>query len=123
MLSIFLLTISELPLGKKEPKKRSKAYHKQGPQLDVYVPLAGIWIPHLREYYFLHIVVIQEHPCSWFNDAGKNWKGVTGFSIERWIFWKKRFGEIKSHDQASKKTKELAAEGERLINRIESEVV
>jgi hypothetical protein len=27
-----------------EPDQRSKAYLKQGPRLDVYVPLAGIWI-------------------------------------------------------------------------------
>ena len=46
-----------------------------------------------------------------------------GFQSNSGFFWKKRFGEIKSHDQASKKTKELAAEGERLINRIVSEVV
>ena len=54
-----------------------------------------------------------------FKDGGRNWKGVNGFSIERWNFWKKRFGEIKGHDQASEKTKELAAEGETLMNRIE----
>ena len=32
------------------------------------------------------------------------WKGASGFSMKRWIFWKKRFGEIKEHDQASVKT-------------------
>ena len=51
---------------------------------------------------------------------GREWMG---FQSNSGFFWKKRFGEIKSHDQASKKTKELAAEGERLINRIVSEVV
>ena len=45
---------------------------------------------------------------------------MNGFSIEQ---WKKKFGEIKSHDQSREETKELAAEGERLINRIVSEVV
>ena len=67
----------------------------------------------------LLIVVTLEHPC--FKDGGRNWKGVNGFSFERWIFWKKRFGEIKSHDHASEKTRELAAEGETLMSRIESE--
>lgn len=61
-------------------------------------------------------------PRAGIKDAGKNWKGVNGFSIERWIFWKKRFGEIKGHDQASKEIKTLAAEAERRMNRIESEV-
>ena len=41
---------------------------------------------------------------------------MNGFSIEQ---WKKKFGEIKSHDQSREETKELAAEGERLMNRIE----
>ena len=56
-------------------------------------------------------------------DAGKNWKGANGFSIERWDFWKKRSGEIKlkGHEQASEQTKELAAEVEERMNRIESE--
>jgi hypothetical protein len=37
------------------------------------------------------------------------------------MFWKKRLREIKDHDQASEKTKELAAEVEERINRIGSE--
>ena len=65
------------------------------------------------------IVVTQEHP--WLVMGEKNWKGASGFSIERWNFWKKRFGEIKRYDQASEKTKEVAAEAEGAMNRIESE--
>ena len=41
---------------------------------------------------------------------------MVGFFLEE-----ENFGEIKGHDQASEKTKELAAEGEGLMNRIESE--
>ena len=84
------------------------------------MPLAVIWI-------FLCGNVILAHcrnpgtPPTGYNDAGRNWKGAKGFSIERWNFWKKRFGEIKDHDQASKKTKRLAAVGENLMNKIENE--
>ena len=46
----------------------------------------------------------------------------SGFSIERWIFWKKRFGEIKGHDQASENIKEMAAGAEGAMNRIENEL-
>ena len=102
-----------------EPDQRSKTYLKQGPQLDVYVPLAGMWILLCGNVIFAHCrnLVTPDY-----KDAGKNWKGANGFSIERWIFWKKRFGEIKGHDQASEKTKELAAEGEWLMNRIEYDI-
>jgi len=45
-----------------------------------------------------------------------------GFQLNGGFFGiRKRFGEIKDHDQASKKTKELAAGGEGGMNRIESE--
>jgi len=84
------------------------------------VPLAGIWILLCGNVIFAHCRN-PGTPLAGFKDAGKNWKGANGFSIERWAFWKKRFGEIKGHDQASEKTKELAAEGEGVMNRIESE--
>ena len=103
-----------------EPDKRAKAYHKQGPRLDVYVPLAVIWIFLCGNVIFGHCRNPGTHNQS-YNDAGKNWKGGNGFSVERWNFWKKRFGEIKEHEQASKKTKKLAAVGENLMDKIESE--
>ena len=37
-----------------EPDQRSRAYRKQGPQLDVYVPLAGIWIQLCGNVIFAH---------------------------------------------------------------------
>ena len=103
-----------------EPDHRSKAYLRQGPRLNVYVPLASIWILLCGNVIFAHCRNPLT-PLPDFSDAGKNWKGAKGHSIERWNFWKKRFGEIKEHDQASEKTRELAAEGERVMNRIESE--
>ncbi|KAF8803326.1 hypothetical protein BYT27DRAFT_7340991 [Phlegmacium glaucopus] len=103
-----------------EPDQRSKAYLKQGPRLDVYVPLEAIWILLCGNVIFAHCRN-PGTPLAGFKDAGKNWKGVYEFSIERWNFWKKRFGEIKGHDQASDQTKELAAEAEGRMNRIESE--
>ena len=84
------------------------------------MPLAGIWILLCGNVIFAHCRN-PGTPLANFNDVGKNWKGVNGFSIERWIFWKKRLGEIKCHDQASEKTKELAAEVEERMNRIENE--
>ena len=84
------------------------------------MPLAGIWILLCGKVIFDHCRN-SGTLLAGSKDPRKNWKGVNGFSIERWIFWKKRFGEIKGHDQASEKTKELAAEGEECMNRIESE--
>jgi hypothetical protein len=92
-----------------EPDYRSKAFHKQSPRLDVYVPLAAIWILLCGNVVYAHCRN-PGTPRADFKDAGRNWKGANGFSIERWNFWKKRFGEIKGHDQASEKTKEMAAE-------------
>jgi Protein of unknown function (DUF3632) len=85
------------------------------------VPLAVIWIFLCGNVIFAHCNPVTLAPLADANVAGKNWKGGNGFSIERWMFWKKRFGEIKGHDQASKKTKKLAAVGERLMNKIDSE--
>ena len=95
---------------------RSKAYLRQGPQLDVYVvPLAGIWILLCGNIIFAHC---RNRVTPDYNDAGKNWKWANGFSIEWWVFFLEEeiFGEIKGHDQASEKTKELAAEGEGLMS-------
>ena len=101
------------------PDPRSRAYFKQGPRLDVYVPLVGIWIFLCGNFIFAHCRNPPENNGS--QGCRKNWKGANGFSIERWNFWKKRSGEIKGHDQASEQTKELAAEVEERMNRIESE--
>ena len=111
-----------------EPDKRAKAYHKQGPGLDVYVPLAVMWLFLCGNVIFVHCrrSGSSNQPGTGrprYNDAGRNWKGVDGFSIDRWNFWKRRIGEIKDHDQVSEKTKKVAAAGERLMNRIESEPV
>ena len=53
------------------------------------------------------------------NLGGANWKGMKGFSIEWWNFWKQRFGKIKVHDQASQKTREIASKLEEMMARIE----
>ncbi|KAF8972226.1 hypothetical protein BDZ97DRAFT_1913447 [Flammula alnicola] len=103
-----------------EPDQRSKAYLKQGPRLDVYVPLAGIWILLCGNVIFAHCRN-PGTPLADFKDAGKDWKGANGFSIERWNFWKKKFGEVKAHDQACEKTKGLAARAEEVMHRIEGE--
>ena len=108
-----------------EPDKRAKAYRKQGPGFDVYVPLAGIWILLCGNVIFGHCrgpgTPLRLAGYEW-GKGGKNWKGESGFSIERWIFWKKRFGEIKGHDQASENIKEMAAGAEGAMNRIENEL-
>ena len=113
-----------------EPDKRAKAYYKQGPGMDVYVPLAVMWLFLCGNVIFAHCrrsIGSSKQPGTGrprYNDAaGRNWKGGNGFSIDRWNFWKTRIGEIKDHDQASEKTKKVAVAGERLMNRIESEAV
>ena len=83
------------------------------------MPIAAIWILLCGNVIFAHC----RNPGTPGprKDARRNWKGAKGFSIERWTFWKKRFGEIKGHDQADKNTQELAAEAEECMNRIENE--
>lgn len=102
-----------------EPDRRAKMYIKQGPRLEAYVPLAGIWILFAGNVIFGHCCTPRTVESG---DRGRNrnWKGPNGFSIERWNFWKKRFGEIKEHDQAGEKIKEIAAEAEDAMIKFES---
>lgn len=60
----------------------------------MYVPPATIWIM-LAGKTILQLCkdnYHRSHPRSVHNSD--LWKGDLGFSVERWIFWKKRFGEI-----------------------------
>ncbi|KAF8906980.1 hypothetical protein CPB84DRAFT_1744776 [Gymnopilus junonius] len=111
-----------------EPDPRARAYLQQGPRLDTYVPLAAAWTLFAGGIVFAHCRVsgsgdntdVRDRTS---RDGGKNWKGANGFSVERWNFWKKRFGEIKGHNQASEETRGLAAEAQGAMRRIETEVL
>ena len=71
--SLTVLSIFFDPEGfEEEFDPRSKAYLRQGPQLDVYVvPLAGIWILLCGNIIFAHC---RNQVTPDYNDAGKNWK-------------------------------------------------
>lgn len=49
------------------------------------------------------------------------WVGSEGFSLERWGFWKKRFGEI-SGIEAKKHVRQLAARAVEEMEKIEREM-
>jgi hypothetical protein len=66
------------------PDPRSKAFAKQGPVLDFYLPIAGIWL----------------------TQVGPRLKASE--PAEKWQSWKKRFEEIAVLDQVSDKTREMA---------------
>ena len=49
------------------------------------------------------------------------WGGEDGFGVERWGFWKKRFGEVGGLEGAEGVVRRLAREAEEVMGRIEAE--
>ena len=58
---------------------RSKAYLRQGSQLDVSVPLTRIWILLCGNITFAHC---RDRVTPDYKDAGKNWKGANRIECE-----------------------------------------
>lgn len=48
------------------------------------------------------------------------WTGADGFSVERWTFWKRRFGEI-AHSEVKEEVKKLAAQAVEEMEKIEKQ--
>ena len=73
-----------------------------GPELDCLVAVAADWIslcgPSLLDN--------DEDVAG--GDGGPAWDGKAGLSLERWQFWKQRFGEIGEHDKIDKQTRQIA---------------
>lgn len=77
------------------------------------VPAAAVW--------FALCPSVIYNACQWQECAdcavsGALWKGEPqqGYSIARWDFWRKRFGEVASSPEATEETKEactMAIEG------------
>lgn len=99
-----------------EPDPRARAYQHQGPVLDCYVPVAAEWILLCGR-----ILFGSKKNFEAVFKGGRLWKGTGGFSLERWHFWKERFGVISEHDQVSEQTKQAAREAKDMMIKIENE--
>ena len=56
------------------------------------------------------------------NEADYEWHNDRGYSLERWAFWKKRFGEIKMLQGLQDDVKDLAGKAFIKMNEIESQM-
>jgi len=98
-----------------EPDPRSRAYHQQGPALDLRIPYVLLWLSVAGEKLFSCVV-------KGVGTLGESrlWKGqLREVCVERWQLWKRRFGEISRLDQASEETGELARKAEYLMGIVE----
>ncbi|KAI9793195.1 MAG: hypothetical protein M1816_000616 [Peltula sp. TS41687] len=100
-----------------EPDPRNPAYHRQGPVLDCFVPVAAEWISIAGQ----ALLDGGHKDYGGAGDGGRLWKGKRGFSPERWQFWKERFGVISEHEQVSDETKQVAREAKDRMTKIENE--
>jgi hypothetical protein len=53
--------------------------------------------------------------------GGRLWKGKEGFLTGRWLFWKSRFKEVQENVMASDKTRLIASETKKVIERLDGE--
>ncbi|KAJ5635717.1 uncharacterized protein N7484_009030 [Penicillium longicatenatum] len=69
------------------------------------VPAAAIWFVLCSSMIYL---ACQRQECADRKLSGELWKGEPqqGYSIARWNFWRKRFGELECHSDATEETKE-----------------
>ena len=100
-----------------EPDPRARAHKEQGLILEVTVPKAVMWLEIAGRKLYDGVTegALRDEKYG----SGGNWKGAAGFSQERWDYWKKRFGEISVHGQASDVTKNLAKKGGQIMAGVE----
>lgn len=69
------------------------------------VPAAAIWFVLCPSMIYN---ACQQQECADFEVSGELWKGdpQQGYSMSRWDFWRKRFGELECHLDATEETKE-----------------
>jgi len=78
----------------------------------MYIPAAATWIRHAGDTIRKLCVDIErgatcgtlEPGCTW------EWKGENGFSIERWQFWKRKFGELAAEQSLDEHLRSMAKE-------------
>lgn len=58
------------------------------------------------------------YSTSW-GDSSELWKGDKGFSLERWNFWKTRFGEIRVMEELDEETREASRRAEVAMDKSE----
>jgi hypothetical protein len=97
------------------PDPRSKVYSKQGPLLDDRIPLPAQWIKICGK----NIFSISKKQGLDVNGGKFQVRKQDGFSLVRWQFWKKRFREISTFDQASEETRQLSLQTAELMENIE----
>lgn len=69
------------------------------------VPAAAVWFALCPSVIY---EACQQQECADCEVSGALWKGdpQLGYSIARWEFWKKRFGELADHSDATQETKD-----------------
>jgi hypothetical protein len=91
-------------------------------QAVMYIPPAAAWIRHAGD--SIHKFCVDRHNggavcgqlepgCIW------EWTGEKEFSIERWQYWKRRFGEIAAEQSLDEHVRSMAKEAEAKMESIE----
>jgi hypothetical protein len=112
-----LWAIWELRLAlEEEPDPRARNYKFYGSDLDLRVPLAAKWIAIAGESLYK-----SNKPFGGPAKGGRLWKGKEGFSIGRWLFWKRRFKEVQENAMARDETRRIVSETKKVMERLDGE--
>ena len=101
--------------------------HEPGTEEEKYaamVPAAAAWIFAAGKNMYME-GDLSPNGEGWAGDpleCGQLWNGASGFSKERWAFWKKRFGDIVVYERLDEGTRKVAREAVAAMQRIEDEV-
>lgn len=83
---------------------------------DSYVPPATTWILYGGEKVWERSQAGLEGTPS--TRGGPLWTGKRGYSVERWLFWKKRFCEVAAMDDLKSGTREMASKANEIMDKI-----
>jgi hypothetical protein len=103
-----------------EPDQREEAAKEHGKQLDVRIPVAANWITIAGNVLYRHSGDCGKDGELGVASQGRLYSGQAGFSLERWAFWKERFGVIKANEGVADGTKQAAEEAEAAMMSIEN---
>lgn len=89
---------------------------------NVYVPAATSWIFGMGRALYTREEDLTPSDRKQGNPAkgGSLWKGVAGFSKERWALWKERLAFVSNLDEVSDKTKNISRDALETMERAES---
>ncbi|KAF4625585.1 hypothetical protein G7Y89_g12580 [Cudoniella acicularis] len=89
------------------PNVTSTLLH-QADYMDYHVPIAAMWIKKTGRKIYANCYAGDDFPDEEKPGGGGLWDGESGFSTDRWRFWKARFAEIGEFQSAHRRTRELA---------------